>query len=101
MRRERRYPALEIVSVLLKVLAVIVAVIGIITAIAAPFTTTATFVAELGLVISILLVAAFQALVLYAIAELILVVIDIEHNTYLSSEAVQPRPERPKARKAA
>lgn len=86
---ERKYPALNAVAVLLRVLAVIVAVVGIISAIATPFTLAASFLTVVSTIIGILLSTAISVLVLYAVAELILVVEDIEHNTFQTSRQIQ------------
>ncbi len=80
---ERRYPVLNTLSLVLKVLAVIVLAFGIIVPIA--------IAASGGVIISSVLVALFNAIILYALADLILVVIDIEHNTFLTSQELQSR----------
>lgn len=102
--QERRYPALTGTTVLLKAFAIFIAVVGVIAAITTPFTLQAGFVTEFAAVIGVLLSALIPALLLYAIADLILVVIDIEHNTYQTREMMQPRVEelkRPEERRPA
>jgi len=103
VREERRYPALSAISTVLKVVAVIVAVVGVVSAIGSFFIGLPALTA-LGTFIATLIGTAISALVLWAIAELILVVIDIEHNTFLTSQQPLARMEErrpPEERKAA
>jgi len=83
---EPRFTALPIISVALKVLAVIVAIIGAISSVAALFANL-TVLGRLGTFIGILITAAVQTLLLWAGAELILLLMALEHNTYMTKEA--------------
>lgn len=56
-------------------------IIGIITAILTPFALAEPFLTELGVIIAILAATVVQALIYYAIGDLLLVVMDIEYNT--------------------
>jgi len=84
---EPRFTALPIISAVLKVLAVIIAIIGVISAIAALFANL-TVLGRLGTFIGILITAAVQALLLWAGAELILLLVALEHNTYMTKEVM-------------
>jgi uncharacterized membrane protein YiaA len=85
---EPRFPALMTISVIFKILAVVVAVVGVIAAFGSLFTAI-TALAKLGTFIGILFVAAIQTLVYWAIGDFLNAFISIEHNTYLTQQALQ------------
>lgn len=88
MMEEPRFTALQIISVALKVVAVIVAIVGVISAFGALFTTL-TILGKLGAFVGLLITAAVQALLLWAGAELITLLISLEHNTFQTKEALK------------
>jgi hypothetical protein len=79
----RRYPALRIIAVILKVLAALTAIGGVLSAIAAGSIPNPGFGVPGGGAIAVLviLVGLCYALFLWASAEMINVVLDIEENT--------------------
>ncbi len=87
MMMEPRFTALRIISVALKVVAVIVAIVGVISAFGALFTTL-TVLAKFGAFIGLLVTAAVQVFLLWAGAELITLLIQLERNTYETKEAL-------------
>lgn len=93
---EPRFPALIVISIVLKILALIVAIIGVILSIASLFAAISVL-ARLGSFVVILITAAVQALLLWAGGELILLLISLEHNTYLTKEAIAKGEMRPAA----
>lgn len=80
-REERGYPVLFVLSWVLKVLAVIIAIAGIIGGIVVGGAAGVITVIE----------AIVGGIIVYALGDLILVVMDIEHNTFLTSQQLQSR----------
>lgn len=93
---EPRFPALNVISAVLKILAVIVAIIGVVSAFASLFAAI-SILARLGSFVVILITAAVQALLLWAGGELIILLVSLEHNTFLTKEAVAKGGMRPAA----
>lgn len=85
---EPRFIGLNVISVALKVIAIIVAAIGIITAIASVFTTLAP-ITKFATFIGVLITAAVQVLLLWAGAELIVLLVHLEHNTFQTKEELK------------
>jgi hypothetical protein len=85
---EDRYGALRTIATILRILAYIVAIVGTILAIIGGVSSIGYDIGS-GLVALIggLLGTAVTALVLFAYAEIIRLVIAIEHNTYRTAEA--------------
>ncbi len=85
-----KYSALRIISVIFKVLAVLAVIVAVIVALVS-LASTASYGASglmggFGFAVISLLYGAFLALYLFAIAEFILVFLDIEENTRLTEE---------------
>jgi hypothetical protein len=81
--RGRRYPALHIIAVILKVLAALTAIAGVLSGIAAGSIPSPGFGVPGGGAIALLIILGglAYALFLWASAEMINVVLDIEENT--------------------
>lgn len=86
MKEEPRFPALKFISTALKIVAVIVAIVGIISAFGSLFTTL-TVLAKLGAFFGLLVTAAVQTLLIWAGAEIITLLIQLEHNTWETKES--------------
>lgn len=94
---EPRFPALMAISAIFKVLAIVAAIIGVITAIGFLFTTAAAFT-KLVTFVGLLVGTFIQAILFWAASDFLILLISVEHNTFLTKESVQTRGEmRPAA----
>lgn len=87
-----RFPILRIISSVFKVLAWVVGITGAIVAVASPFITALSPLAEFGNFLVILIGTALNVLILYGIAEFIMLGLAIEENTYQMREELAKRP---------
>ncbi|TET53893.1 MAG: hypothetical protein E3J54_03175 [Actinobacteria bacterium] len=93
---ENRFLSLEIISVALKVVAIVVAVVSVLLAIAGLF----GGVSILGRIITFvffLVAGAVQFFLIWATAEVILLLISIERNTFITKEEAKKGGMRPAA----
>lgn len=88
---EERFTALRSVSVIFKVLAWVVGVLGAIGALTSLFIAGAPFAAKIGSFLGVAVVTALNVLFLYAVSELIMLFIAIEHNTYETRQELAKR----------
>lgn len=96
---EPRFPALMTISTIFKIIAVVVAIVGVIAAFGSLFTLAAVAVlTRFGAFIGILFATAIQTLIYWAIGDFLAVFVSIEHNTYMTQQAMTQKKEmRPAA----
>lgn len=94
-RQRTRYRALPIASVIFRILAYVVIVVGVITAIAAPFAVVG-LAAQITAVIGILLATLVQAVLYFALSDIINAILEIDENTFQTRQMMQ-RAEMPAA----
>jgi hypothetical protein len=87
-----RFPVLRVISSVFKALAWIAGIAGAIAAVVSPFITAFSPLAELGNFLAILIGTVLNVLVLYGIAEFIMLGLAIEENTHQMREELAKRP---------